>query len=184
MDGAAVRCGVRRGDAEVRAEGLGPAGAPPPPPASRRCHACATRVGRETTGRAGPRLATQHQKRLGHIVLQVFGHSTIFLGARGSRQSGPKLLFGASETRHHRRGVAVVQAYRCVVTALLPSVYHPPASLGPLFVTERYLWSSRLSFRLSQSSHHVSDPLPQSFVGSSQHCTALNLDSEGLSQVL
>ena len=39
--------------------------------------------------------------------------------------------------------MAVVWAYRCVVTALLPSAFQPLASLHPLFVTERYLLSSR-----------------------------------------
>ena len=36
----------------------------------------------------------------------------------------------------------------------------------------------------SATPHYVSDPLPQSFVGSLQHWTALNLDSERLSRVL
>ena len=68
-----------------------------------------------------------------------------------------------------------------VCTPLFSSAYShcAPCTLGSL----RAWQSSTASpgFRLSQSSHYVSDPLPQSCVGSSWHWTALNLDPEGLS---
>ena len=71
-----------------------------------------------------------------------------------------------------------------------PGIFTPLSSSAYSHCASRTLTSGRGSLPLhhlvsdSAHPHNVSDPLPQSFVGSSQHWTALNLDPEGSPRVL